>query len=144
MPASAPSEALDWLANWFGVALDPSWSDAKRRLFISNAATFFEARGTVPGLMMALRLTLEDCADQSIFTQPVSQWGVRLVENYQKRWLALGIRQGRLDRRRNPVKDTVGNLDARSWLRRTEPALRGRAVGADTLPDLCIFQRRAI
>lgn len=90
---SAPCESLDWLANWFGVALDPSWSDAKRRLFISNAATFFEARGTVPGLMMALRLTLEDCADQSIFTAPVSQRGVRLVEKYQKRRLPAGVRQ---------------------------------------------------
>jgi len=90
---SAPSYALDWLANWFGVALDPSWSDAKRRLFISNAATFFEARGTVPGLMMALRLAIEDCADQSVFTAPVSQQGIRLVEKYQKRRLPPGVRQ---------------------------------------------------
>jgi phage tail-like protein len=92
-PASVPSESLDWLAKWFGIALDPSWSDDKRRLFISNAATFFEARGTVPGLMMALRLTLEDCADQSIFTDPISQSGARLVESYQKRWLPPGLRQ---------------------------------------------------
>lgn len=90
---SAPSDALDWLANWFGVALDPSWSDAKRRLFISNATTFFEARGTLSGLMMALRLAVEDCADQSIFTAPVSQQGIRLVEKYQKRRLPPGIRQ---------------------------------------------------
>lgn len=91
--ASAPSEALDWLANWFGVALDPSWSDDKRRLFISNATTFFEARGTVPGLLMALRLTLEDCADNSIFTDPTSQTSARIVENYQKRWLPSGLRR---------------------------------------------------
>ena len=91
---SAPSDALDWLANWFGVALDPSWSEAKRRLFISNATTFFEARGTVPGLTMALRLTLEDCADDSIFSDPTSQASVRIVEQYKKRWLPPGLLQG--------------------------------------------------
>lgn len=92
-PTSVPSEALDWLASWFGVALDPSWSEDKRRLFISNAAAFFEARGTTPGIMMALRLALEDCADQSIFSNPISQRGARLVENYQRRWLPAGLRQ---------------------------------------------------
>ncbi len=89
--ASAPAETLDWLANWFGVALDASWTESKRRLFIKNATTFFEARGTVPGLMMALRLAVEDCADQGIFTQTVSLFGIRLVEGYQKRWLPAGL-----------------------------------------------------
>lgn len=90
---SAPRETLDWLANWFGVALDPAWSDAKRRLFLKNATTFFEARGTVPGLMMALRLAVEDCADQGIFTQTVSLWGIRFIEEYQKRRLPAGMRR---------------------------------------------------
>src|SRR5262249_40219482 len=40
-PCSAPSATLDWLANWFGVALDPSWSESKRRTFLKNATTFF-------------------------------------------------------------------------------------------------------
>src|SRR2546423_1404165 len=69
--SSAPSEALDWLANWFGVALDPAWSEAKRRLFLQNTPIFFEARGTLPGLMMALRLVLEDCAGPGVFITPV-------------------------------------------------------------------------
>jgi phage tail-like protein len=92
--STAPSETLDWLANWFGVALDPSWTDAKRRLFLLNAPTFFESRGTLPGLMMALRLTLEDCADADIFTNPISPaGGPRLVEKFRTRSLPFGMLQ---------------------------------------------------
>jgi phage tail-like protein len=90
---SAPAEALDWLANWFGVALDPAWTTVKRRLFLENAAQFFEARGTTPGLMMALRLALEDCADGSIFLGNNQNAGVRLVENFSSRVLPLGMLQ---------------------------------------------------
>jgi phage tail-like protein len=91
---SAPDETLDWLANWFGVALDPTWSDAKRRLFLRNAPAFFEARGTVGGLMMALRLTLEDCADQGIFALQTNQKvGVRIVEGFEQRMLPQGLTQ---------------------------------------------------
>jgi hypothetical protein len=85
---------LDWLANWFGVALDPAWSEAKRRLFLRNAAAFFEARGTLPGLMMALRLTLEDCADAGIFISPVqANNGPRIIEKFRTRQLPLGLLQ---------------------------------------------------
>ena len=90
---SAPSDALDWLANWFGVALDPTWNGAKRRLFLRNSMTFFEARGTVPGLMMALRLMFEDCADSSIFAaSPKGQpEGIRIVEGFRQRVLPEGV-----------------------------------------------------
>jgi phage tail-like protein len=92
--SSAPAEALDWLANWFGVALDPAWTESKRRLFLLHAAAFFQARGTLPGLMMALRLTLEDCADESVFTDPVQvNNGPRIVEKFRTRRLPLGLLQ---------------------------------------------------
>jgi phage tail-like protein len=91
---SAPPEALDWLANWFGVALDPAWGDAKRRLFLQHAAAFFEARGTLPGLMMALRLTLDDCADPTVFSAPVqTHTGPRIMEKFKTRQLPLGLLQ---------------------------------------------------
>jgi len=84
----APDETLDWLATWFGIALDPAWDEAKRRLFIRYAAEFFEWRGTVPGLMMALRLVMEDCADESIFSiKQELHRNIRLVERFRMRGL---------------------------------------------------------
>jgi phage tail-like protein len=86
---TAPAEALDWLAGWFGVALDPAWTEAKRRLFLRHAMDFFRTRGTVRGLQSALRLVIEDCADETIFLDdgapaPAS---IRIVEWYRLRGL---------------------------------------------------------
>lgn len=83
---SAPPETLDWLATWFHVALDPAWDESRRRLFLRHAAEFFEWRGTVPGLRMALRLATEDCADAGTFAlAPRRSEGVRIVERFRSR-----------------------------------------------------------
>jgi len=86
---SAPPEALEWLAGWFGVALDPAWTDEKRRLFIEHAIDFFVQRGTVRGLKNAVRLAIDDCVDAAMFAdrasrQPVAD-RIRIVEAYQTR-----------------------------------------------------------
>jgi phage tail-like protein len=67
-PATAPAEALDWLADWVGLALDPAWSPATRRVLLANAMQFFAWRGTVRGLTTALALVIEDQVDASLFT----------------------------------------------------------------------------
>ncbi|MBO0794301.1 MAG: hypothetical protein J2P36_25590, partial [Ktedonobacteraceae bacterium] len=86
---SAPPDVLDWLASWFGIVLDPTWDEAKRRLFIKHAMDFFQYRGTMRGLLMALRLTLEDRVCESIFSaqsaKPSRPERVRIVEKYRTR-----------------------------------------------------------
>jgi phage tail-like protein len=86
----APPETLEWMASWFGMALDPAWNGAKRRLFIKHAMDFFQYRGTIRGLLMALRLAFDDCADETIFTEipggPRSRKsGIRIVEKFRTR-----------------------------------------------------------
>jgi phage tail-like protein len=86
---SAPGDYLDWLAGWIGIVLDPSWGDAKRRLFIQHAMDFFQYRGTIHGLKAALRLAMENCVDESVFDVAHSsnhqRDSIRIIENYRAR-----------------------------------------------------------
>ena len=86
-PRTAPADALPWLARWFGVVLDPVWDEARRRLFLLHAMDFFQYRGTIRGLVMALRLVHEPCADQSIFSDPPDAplQSFRIVEQFRTR-----------------------------------------------------------
>lgn len=76
-PRSTPAEALDWLASWLGLTLDPLWETInqrlqtgtattttqtapdRRRLFIRFATRLFTRRGTADGIRFALHLLLE-------------------------------------------------------------------------------------
>ncbi len=41
------AEDLPWLACWFGLALDPQWTEAQRRFLIRNVDRYYRMRGTV-------------------------------------------------------------------------------------------------
>jgi phage tail-like protein len=86
---SAPAEALEWLAEWLGIALDPAWeSEEKRRLFIKHAMDFFQYRGTIRGLQIALRLALDECANEDLFAEQSQAKGtspIRIIEEFRKR-----------------------------------------------------------
>ncbi|HEU0301450.1 MAG TPA: phage tail protein, partial [Longimicrobium sp.] len=66
-PDTVPPEFLEWLAGWMGAALDASWTEAKKRVFLVHAMEMFAGRGTREGLVRALRLALEECVDPQLF-----------------------------------------------------------------------------
>ena len=86
---TAPKDALEWLAGWFGAALDPSWDDYRRRLFIRHAMLLFSYRGTTHGLRMALAMALESTPEEALFVAPgmldERRFGVRIIEKYLAR-----------------------------------------------------------
>jgi phage tail-like protein len=85
---TAPADALDWLACWFGIALDPLWPEARRRVFIRHADRLYRQRGTLRGVETALRLYLDDgggaAAEANLF-DPRCQGRVRIIEHFRTR-----------------------------------------------------------
>jgi phage tail-like protein len=74
-PRQAPPEALDWLAGWLGLLLDPLWGQLqqqrrlpfdRRRLFIRYGRTLFRQRGTLNGIRFGLHLLLEPGLEQML------------------------------------------------------------------------------
>jgi phage tail-like protein len=55
-PWLTPTDFLDWLAGWFGVELDATWPEERRRALVANALELSRWRGTVVGLAMLVEL----------------------------------------------------------------------------------------
>ena len=76
-PDLAPSDVLDLLAAWLGLAVDESWPDERRRHALRLAAELGRRRGTRSGLELVLnvafpdlRLRVEDGGKVSWTTDP--------------------------------------------------------------------------
>ncbi|MEO0536683.1 MAG: phage tail protein [Cyanobacteria bacterium P01_A01_bin.123] len=84
---TVPTDALDWLADWFGLALEPGWSEYQRRLLIAQAPYFFHRRGTTVGILQAILLTLYPEFGPRLFQDDVAQLcpTVRIVEQFLTR-----------------------------------------------------------
>lgn len=55
-PRTAPAEFLPWLANWFGIILQPYWTEDQRREFLNQAGFIFTRRGTAASLERILEI----------------------------------------------------------------------------------------
>jgi phage tail-like protein len=53
-PSAAPAEALEWLAGWLGLSLDPALPEERRRAMLRAWPEIAKRRGTVRGLALAL------------------------------------------------------------------------------------------
>lgn len=84
---TVPSDAVEWLASWIGLALDPGWSDYQRRLLLAQATYFYQRRGTHVGLLQAILLTLHPELGPQIFQDDVAKLcsTVRIVERFLTR-----------------------------------------------------------
>lgn len=53
-PSATPAEALEWLAGWLGLSLDPALAENRRRAMLRAWPEIAKRRGTVRGLALAL------------------------------------------------------------------------------------------
>jgi phage tail-like protein len=54
-PDSVPAQYFDWLAAWLDLPTDPTWALAKKRAMLKKAISSYRARGTVAGILQAIR-----------------------------------------------------------------------------------------
>ncbi len=71
---SVPQEFLDWLTGWFELIQQETWGEGRRRLWLAHVMELFSQRGTVPGIIRAIRVATDPCPDESIFTQDVTAY----------------------------------------------------------------------
>jgi len=55
-PATAPAGFLPWLASWFDLTFDQTWSEEKRRELLKKAYFLFSRRGTKAALNIILQI----------------------------------------------------------------------------------------
>jgi phage tail-like protein len=72
-PRTAPTEFLPWLASWFDLTFDESWTEESRRTLLADAHKIYRLRGTVWALSRLLEIYTgfkPDIDDQSRSLDP--------------------------------------------------------------------------
>lgn len=73
-PMGVPDEVLPWLASLLDLAFDPAWAAPRRRAILQALPSLYSRRGTVAGLVMAIKLVFD--ADAAIQEVPNERlWG---------------------------------------------------------------------
>lgn len=93
-PWAAPPDALEWLANWIGVALDLALPEDRQRRILAETTAIYRKRGTLPGLAAAL-----DAATGG----QVANGGLVIVEDFRLRRTFATILGADLGRREDPL-----------------------------------------
>lgn len=83
-PRSVPADYLEWLANWMALVLDPGWEEVRRRLFLLHAHRLFAARGTLPGIVWAIRLATDPYPTEGLFDEEIWPYVARTPEEAQE------------------------------------------------------------
>jgi phage tail-like protein len=132
---TAPLETLGWLASWFDVALDPSWTEARQRLFIAHAIRFFGWRGTMRGLESALALAFDQPLDCTLFSDGECgcEGAIRIVESYRTRTLGR-IGAGDSSGAADPPTHDAGLTERENWI--AFQRARGASAPMTSLPRL--------
>jgi len=99
-PQTAPTEALDWLADWVGFQFESGWSESQRRLFLERSADLYQWHGTMRGLNLALEIATEG---------GVSGGEIVLLEDYRLRRTFATIIGADLDDDEDPL--TLGGIE---------------------------------
>lgn len=55
-PNTAPAGFLPWLASWFSITFDPSWSEEQKRTLLAEASQIYARRGTSWALSRVLEI----------------------------------------------------------------------------------------
>jgi phage tail-like protein len=72
-PGTTPTGFLPWLAGWFEIALNPTWSEAQRRTLLAEAHRLYARRGTRWALARVLEIYtgfLPEIVDQGQDQEP--------------------------------------------------------------------------
>lgn len=75
-PRSAPNEALEWLSQWVGMALEPGLPAARKRRMLAEATKLYRKHGTLRGLSLALNVSTGDW---------VASGGIVILEDFRLR-----------------------------------------------------------